>query len=327
MIKKLTLVLFILLLLTACVELSAETPTSAPVVVVTSTLPATQSELTAPTQTPPTALPTSDPSTACRDGALLVEDVTYPDNAHVTGGEQFTKTWKLQNTGDCPWTGYTVAFASGERMEAPDSVPVPETDAKASVNVSIDLIAPADEGAYTGNFELRNPQGKSVPLGTEPTFWVKIVVGEGGDPLGVEQRIGNCEYTLNSEYVQAMIDLVNKTRGEEGHKPLTVNDKLTTAAQAHSLDMACTSAKFLLHSGSDGSYTGERLTKVGYTSPYYFELLAFGLPQDAMNEFRRHEDTWPAVIDPNVTEVGVGYVYSKQSKFGGYWTVILGASE
>jgi uncharacterized protein YkwD len=326
MIKKITLALFLLSLLTSCVKV-AEAPTSAPVVPATSTLPATQVGLTVPSPTtPPTANPSNE-TPACKDEAVLVADVTYPDNAHVTAGEKFTKTWKIQNTGDCPWKGYTVAFVSGDRMEAPDSVPVPETATKASVEVSVELTAPSANGSYTANFELRNAQGKSVPVGTEPAFWVKITAGEGGDLLGVEQRIGNCAYTENPEYVQAMIDLVNKTRAEEGRKALTVNDKLTTAAQAHSLDMACNNTKFLLHRGSDGSYTGERLVKAGYTNTYYFELLGTGLAPDAMREWRRHEDTWPAVIDVYVTQIGVGYVYSTASRFGGYWTVILGASE
>jgi uncharacterized protein YkwD len=256
-----------------------------------------------------------------------VEDVNYPDNTQVAAGEKFTKTWKLRNSGDCPWKGYTVAFVSGERMNAPDLVPVPETQVNSTVDISIDLIAPSTDGTYTGNFELRNAEGKSILMGTEPTFWVRIIVGEAGDPLGAGQRNSNCSYTENPEYVQAMIDLVNKTRSEMGLKALNVNDKLTTAAQAHSLDMACTSAKFMLHSGSDGLYTGERLEKVGYTNSYYFELLGTGLAQDAMNEWKRHEDTWPAVIDTYVTEIGVGYVFSQQSRFGGYWTVVLGAPE
>jgi uncharacterized protein YkwD len=332
MIKKITLVLSILLLLSSCAGVSEETPTSNLTIEATSTLSPTQSELTAPAETSPAALPTSDPSTsnattACTDRAVLIEDVTIPDNTQVIAGEQFTKTWKLQNTGDCTWKGYTVAFVSGERMEAPDPVPVPETGANDTVDVSIDLVAPSTDGAYTGNFELHNAEGKSLPVGTEPTFWVKILVGEAGDPLGVKQRIGDCAYEENPEFVQAMIDLVNQTRAEMGRKALIVNDKLTTAAQAHSLDMACASTKFLLHSGTDGLHTGERLTKVGYTKSYYFELLGVGLAQDAMNEWRRHEDTWPAVTDVYVTEIGVGYVFSQQSRYGGYWTVVLGEPE
>ena len=322
MMKKIILTLFLLLLLTSCAKASGGTPTNTPAVPAASPLPATQA--------PPAASPTADTSAsnaapACQDRAVLVQDVTYPDNTHVAPGEKFTKTWKIQNTGDCPWTGYSVAFVSGDRMEAPDSVPVPETKAKSMVNVSVDLIAPATEGTYTGNFELRNAQGGVVPLGTESIFWVKVNASKDADPFGVEQRIGNCEYTENPEYVQAMIDLVNKTRAEKGLKALTVSDKLTAAAQAHSLDMACNNTKFLSHGGSDGLGTGERLAKVGYTGTYYFELLSVGLAQDAMTDWRRHEDTWPAVIDSNVTEMGVGYVYSKLSRYGGYWTVLLGA--
>lgn len=185
MTKKITLILFILLLLTSCVQVSGETPPSAPVLFVTSTLPPTKPGLTVPTQIPPTASPTSDPLTpsatpSCRDEAVFIEDVTYPDNTRLKAGEKFTKTWKLQNTGTCTWTGYTIAFVSGDKMEAPDSVPVPEIEANSTVNVSIDLVAPSEDGAYTGNFELRDAEGRTVPLGMEPTFWVKIIVGEGG---------------------------------------------------------------------------------------------------------------------------------------------------
>ncbi|HSK87895.1 MAG TPA: NBR1-Ig-like domain-containing protein, partial [Anaerolineales bacterium] len=229
MIKKITLTLLLLYLLTSCGTAPTELPTSTPV----------------PSATPIPPTPTTEPVTptdtaiACENGAVLVEDVTYPDNTLLTAGEKFTKTWKLQNTGTCVWSSYTVAFVSGDKMEAPEAVPVPETEAQSTVDVSVELIAPAQDGAYTANFELRDAEGKSVPVGTEPTFWVKIIVGEAADPLGVKQRIGNCAYTENPEYVEAMIDLINKTRTDTGLKVLTVNEQLTEAAQAHSLDMAC----------------------------------------------------------------------------------------
>src|SRR5215813_2600058 len=124
--------LFLLLLLTACVQASGETATNPPPLFVTSTLPPYQPGLTLPTPLPPTASPTSDPLTphptpSCHDSAVFVEDVTYPDNTRLTSGEKFTKTWKLQNTGTCKWTSYTVAFVSGDKMEALDSAPVPGT--------------------------------------------------------------------------------------------------------------------------------------------------------------------------------------------------------
>lgn len=325
--KNITFGLLFLLLLTACVNVSAETPTDTPVIFVTSTLPPTKPGLTLPTQIPPTASPTFDPLTppptpSCRDSAVFVEDVNYPDHTRLEPGEEFTKTWKLQNTGTCNWSGYSVGFVSGDRMEAPESVPVPETEAKSTVDVSIDLVAPSEDGSYTGNFELRNAEGKSIPLGTEPTFWVRITVDDVLPGTTAEQTIGNCTYTENPEYVQTLVDLINQAREDVGRRPLTVNDKLSAAARAHSLDMACND--FIKHSGSDGSWTGDRVTDAGFTNPYYLEILAIGLPQDAINQWRIERNDWDSVINSRVTEIGVGYVFSKFSTYGGYWTVVMG---
>ncbi len=321
--RNLKLVLFTILLLTACIKSPAQTAPDSPVVFVTSTLPPTKPGLTVPTQVPATATPTLSPTDptptpSCRDGALFVEDMTVPDNTQMKAGEKFTKTWKFKNTGSCTWKDYTVAFISGDKLDSPDSFPVPETEAGSAVEVSVDLTAPTNDGAYTGNFELRDAKGNVVPLGSEPTFWVKIVVGEGS----AAQTVGNCPYTENSEYVQTLIDLINQARADVNRPTLTVNAQLSAAARAHSLDMACNN--FMKHSGSDGSWTGDRLMVAGYSRPYYLELLGFGLAQDAMNQWREDNNQWSSVLNSRVTEIGVGYVFSKFSLLGGYWTVVMG---
>ena len=334
--KKL-LTLLILLTLTACVKVSTEdleTGTPAPPLFVTSTLPPTKQALTVPTRVPPTSTPdASKPITPiatspinCRDSAILVEDVTYPDNTRVNSGEKFTKTWKLQNTGTCTWTGYTVAFVNGDKMGSPDSVPVPETASRSTVDVSVELTAPSTDKIYRGNFELRNAEGKTVTMGSESIFWVQIVVGTGGSSnisgTPIVSQVGNCNYTVNDGYVQQLIGLINQARKDAGIPEMTVNAQLMNAAQGHSLDMACNN--FLGHSGSDGSWIGNRLINAGYTNPYYMEIIAIGLPQDAMIQWRNDKDHWDVVLNSGLTEFGVGYVYSKFSAFGGYWTVDMG---
>jgi uncharacterized protein YkwD len=107
-----------------------------------------------------------------------------------------------------------------------------------------------------------------------------------------------------------------------GRAALTVNQPLMNAAQAHSLDMACNN--FLRHSGSDGSWVGDRLIAAGYPNRYYLEIIAIGLPQDAMNQWRNDALHWDAVINSRVTEIGVGYVFNRFSSYGGYWTVDMG---
>jgi uncharacterized protein YkwD len=323
-----------ILLLTSCVTVSpGSTSTEAPILFVTSTLPPTKPGVVLPTAIPPTLTKTPDPltpsatSTAkanCADSAILVEDVNYPDNTVLPAGQKFTKTWKLQNVGKCNWTGYTLAFVSGDRMSAPETVPVPETEAGQPVDVSIDLVAPSTDGTYLANFELRNAEGRTLPIGTEPTFWVKIVVGATSNAQGtpVVSQSGNCTYSTNEGYVQTLIDLINQARTDVGRAALTVNPKLMNAAQGHSLDMACND--FLEHSGSDGTWVGDRLKQGGYPQPYYLELLAIGLPQDALNQWRNDKTHWEALINSRVTEIGVGYVFSKFSSYGGYWAVNMG---
>ncbi len=324
--RKIVLSLSLVLLLAACAKSAAPTTSNAPVAFVTSTLPPTKQQLVLPTPIPPTATPTLDPAAAtptpsCHDEALFVEDVNYLDNTRLNAEEKFTKTWKFKNTGTCKWTDYTVAFVSGDKLDAADTVPVPETETGSEVDVSVDLTAPTQDGAYTANFELRDAKGKVIPLGIEPTFWVKILVGE---ETPVDSKIGNCPYTENPDYVKTLIDLINKARADVERSALAVNDQLTAAAREHSLDMACNN--FMTHSGSDGSWTGDRVTKAGYTNPYYLELLAIGLPQDAMHQWRIEPKDWDIMLNSRVTEIGVGYVFSKFSAYGGYWTVVMGGS-
>jgi uncharacterized protein YkwD len=118
-------------------------------------------------------------------------------------------------------------------------------------------------------------------IGTESIFWVQIVVGAGGTTnisgTPVTSQVGNCVYTTNDGYVQTLIGLINDARAEVGRPALTVNQRLMNAAQAHSLDMACND--FLRHSGSDGSWVGDRLASAGYPNSYYLEIIAIGIPK------------------------------------------------
>jgi uncharacterized protein YkwD len=332
--------IFILLtcfILTSCITVANNpTPDAAPLFV-TSTLPPTKQGLTLPTVVPPTGTPTLDPLTpsptvtsaaACRDNAILVEDVTIPDNTSVPRGQKFTKTWKFQNMGRCAWTGYTIAFLSGDRMSSPESAPIPDTEARATVDVSIDLVAPPNDGAFTGIFELRNAAGDVVPIGTEKSFWVKIIVGNGASPTSKPGSvvatpkpvdITQCDYSENAGYVEQLVSLINQARSDAKLAPLTVNVQVTAAAQAHSLDMAC--GDFLSHTGSDGSWIGDRLSAAGYNTYNYQEIIAIGTPQDAMSQWRNDQPHWDLVLNPSMKEIGVGYVYSAASQFGGYFTV------
>jgi hypothetical protein len=156
--KKIWIFILLVLTLTSCVKVSTEDlgmPTSVPPLFVTSTLPPTKPGLSVPTQIPPTsALDSSTTATpavtasasndaTCKDGAVLLQDVTVPDNTLMQRGGKFTKTWRFVNTGKCNWSGYAIAFMAGDRMASPDSAPIPQTDSGKTVDVSVELTAPS----------------------------------------------------------------------------------------------------------------------------------------------------------------------------------------
>jgi uncharacterized protein YkwD len=271
---------------------------------------------------------TASASTNCTNAAILLRDVTIPDNTQVKASETFTKTWEFQNTGTCSWTDYTMQFSSGESMNAPLSVPVIDTTPGGKVQVSVELHAPSADGTYTAAFTLNDAAGNAIPIGVEKSFWVKVVVG---NPVMVQSlpasSIGgnpNCAYSENARYVSELVSLINQARAEAGLPALSINAQLAQAAQSHSIDMAC--SNLLSHVGSDGSRWWERVNRTGYFSthgPSVAEILAIGTPQDAMNQWRSDPGHWEFILAAN-TELGVGYAYSPQSDYGGYFTVDLG---
>lgn len=169
--------LLLLGLLTGC-SITVETKTPPPPLFVTSTLPAgpaATATLTGTPTAPGTVLPRP---TDCVDKAVLMKDVTILDGTRMKSGQSFTKTWRLKNMGICPWdASYSLAFLAGERMGAPDSVPLTVTLPGESVDISVELTAPTANGSYMGIYELRGPGGQAVPIGLSNNFWVDIVVG------------------------------------------------------------------------------------------------------------------------------------------------------
>lgn len=334
--KTLPFLLALCLLATSCITVAPEAQPTVDISFVTSTLPPTRSLVSRPTATktglPGTVTPTLEVTVPpdCKVAAVLIEDVTIPDGTQVTGAKPFTKTWKFKNTGTCPWQGYTVAFVSGDRMGAPDSSPVPQTLGGAFVDVSVDLTAPAADGAYTGFFELEDADGKVVPIGLEKTFWVKVRVGAGGivstplpggspSPTQKTGGGGDCQSSTNPGFVSQLLGLLNDQRAAAGVPALTLNAQLSAAAQAHSVDQACNN--MISHIGSDGSSIQQRIAAAGYSSSYSLEIIAVGGPEDAMSQWNDDALHRNAIINRSVTEVGIGWADSPNSVYGGHFTV------
>jgi hypothetical protein len=127
---------------------------------------------------PSTSTPT--PAPACTNQAKFIADITIPDNTNLAPGAAFTKTWRLQNSGTCAWDeNYKIVFVGGAPLSNPTPQSVPGIVAPgATVDLSLDLVAPGAPGTYKSDYQLRSPQNEHFGVGSGSVpFYVQIVVG------------------------------------------------------------------------------------------------------------------------------------------------------
>ena len=132
-----------------------------------------------PTLSGATPVRTAAPVLLC-NAAAFISDVSIADGTIIGGGDDFTKTWRIQNVGTCSWTpSYSLVFVSGDRMGAPNALGLPGTvNPGQSINLSVNLTAPTGNGEYQGFWKLRDAAGALFGIGAQAqtAFWVDIRV-------------------------------------------------------------------------------------------------------------------------------------------------------
>ena len=140
-----------------------------------------------PTEPEPTGSPTNTPIPTQTEvpcvRAAFISDVTIPDGTVLGPGDNFTKTWRLRNTGSCTWnSSYQLIFDEGDSMNGPASKQLTGGTVAAgqTVDISVDLKAPNSEGEYRGNWLIRSDTGIVFGVGTsgDVAFYLEIKVGE-----------------------------------------------------------------------------------------------------------------------------------------------------
>ncbi|MGB2897263.1 MAG: CAP domain-containing protein [Anaerolineales bacterium] len=132
----------------------------------------------------------------------------------------------------------------------------------------------------------------------------------------------SCATTLNLANGNAVVQLINAERQSRGLHAYTVQTQLRAAARVHAADMACN--HFLGHIGSDGSTVRDRVTAQGYTFSWIGEnYMVSQNPQTAFNWWMNSAPHTANILSPNYTEFGVGYIYSAESDYGGYFVIVF----
>ena len=109
----------------------------------------------------------------CAD-AVFVSDVTVPDGSVMTPGQEFLKTWKVRNTGDCTWgAGYTIVYGGyNDKMSGAPAALATTVIPNQEVDVSVQFKAPTKAGEYLSAWRMANPSGYAFGQ----FFFIKIVV-------------------------------------------------------------------------------------------------------------------------------------------------------
>jgi len=159
---------------TAMVPPATATPTVTPTATVTPlsllspTASATQFILVAPqgtlvvaTPTGPTLTPNPNTLGSGCNNLLLINDVDVPAGTVFKPEEQFTKSWKVANTGTCDWVyRYHLVHISGDDVGGMDPVSLGKVIPPGKwTQLTITLRAPKAPGKYTSYWRFADQSG------------------------------------------------------------------------------------------------------------------------------------------------------------------------
>jgi hypothetical protein len=232
------------------------------------------------TKAPPTA-PTGG-SAQCTASASFVSE-TIPDGTIESPGAVFTKVWRIQNTGTCPWNkSWKLVYFSGDIMGGATVYDFPQIALPGdTVDVPVVLTAPLTGGSYRGNWKIQSPWGQIFgDHDSGNPFWVDIVVGS-GTPENAKTAtvfgITNVTYTIERRCTTANtfwhiyvnltsngpVDAIFNVTQSDGNGKRKINLSFTSAT-TQTYDYG----EWSQHLGSSEN---PRWVQATVTSPSYFE--------------------------------------------------------
>lgn len=118
----------------------------------------------------------------------FLQDVTIGEGESVPPNTSFVKTWRVENTGNDAWPeGCRLLHTGGDRLGAEaTSAPLLCLAPRTRLDVSVQMVAPGQQGLYSSKWRMTTPQGHFFG----DTIWVIIQVDDGGT-LALMQQMMN----------------------------------------------------------------------------------------------------------------------------------------
>lgn len=178
---------------------------------------------------------------------------------------------------------------------------------------------------------LQIPVNLVTPTATLPATSTPVsptVEGQAATQAAVTTTPGSapaaqCDFEENSAYVTELRALINSERTGQTLTALNSNDQLATAAKNHAADMLCNN--YFSHIGLDKSSPEERVARAGFTASDVAELIYAAPnadPQAAFDWWMDNPQDRDNLLQADSTVIGIAYVTSEDSLFGGYIVVL-----
>ncbi len=219
-------------------QVSTQAPVATNTPLVTTATPSPSLPTATASNTPIPA--TNTPAAVCNQAAFI-SDVTVKDGTQMSKGEDFTKTWRIKNTGTCTWDeDYTVVFSSGTNLANKSSYDLPEDVSPGeTVDISISMEAPDKNGTYKSSWVFRSDTGATFGVGGSGgsagvPFFALIKVGTGSTSSS-----GNIKYDFADNFCDADWDSHSKNnlpcpganQGDNGFVLVLQNPELETGVK------------------------------------------------------------------------------------------------
>ncbi|MFG1688058.1 NBR1-Ig-like domain-containing protein [Nonomuraea sp. NPDC049269] len=110
------------------------------------------------------------------DDSAFEQDVTHPDGTVVKTGTEFTKIWRIRNTGTIPWRGRYLTRLNDTPCRAPKRVEIRAVQPGESVDIAVRVHASDSPGRCKIYWKMTDEAGTQLLSSKKPIF-LDVVVG------------------------------------------------------------------------------------------------------------------------------------------------------